>query len=134
LVLCFKIPVRAEIRDVMKSADIDTTLSQSKPGEHSLHTQSNFSILAGVREGSVMPAETPKDAGTFVHIRKRPRELIVSGRKSEVARGDLLHVPAMLHIKSIPQVDESSIWRFGSSGRTRPVRRRPSPPGRYLTC
>ena len=93
LAVCFHVSARADIRDVMKSADIDAALARSKPGEHSLHTQSNFSVLAGVREGKATAAEIHKDGGTFMHIRKGSGTFVVSGRKHEIARGDLLHVP-----------------------------------------
>ena len=79
-------------KDVLKSADIDAALAKTKPGEQPLHTQPNYSISVGVREGKALPAETHKDAGTFMHIRRGRGAFTVAGRKHQVGRGDLLHV------------------------------------------
>jgi mannose-6-phosphate isomerase-like protein (cupin superfamily) len=85
--------VRAEIKDVMKSADIDAILARSKQGEQVLHRRPNFSIVAGVREGQALPAETQKDTGTVIHLRKGSGKFTVAGRTYDVAAGDVLHVP-----------------------------------------
>lgn len=87
------VAVRAEIKDVMKSAEIDATLARSKQGEQVLHERPNFSILAGVREGPALPAATTKDAGTVIHLRKGIGKFTVAGRMHDVAAGDVLHVP-----------------------------------------
>jgi mannose-6-phosphate isomerase-like protein (cupin superfamily) len=85
--------VRADIKDVMKSADIDATLAKSKQGEQVLHGRPNFSIVAGVREGKALPSETQKDAGTIIHLRKGSGKFTVATRAYDVAAGDVLHVP-----------------------------------------
>jgi mannose-6-phosphate isomerase-like protein (cupin superfamily) len=84
---------RAEIKDVMKSADIDAALARAKQGEQVLHEQPNYSIVAGVREGKALPAETRSDAGTIFHVRKGGGKFVVSGRSYDIAAGDVLHAP-----------------------------------------
>jgi len=92
-VVLITVSAHAQIKDVLKSAEIDTLLARSKQGEHAFHTQSNFAILGGVREAPGMAPETHKDAGTFIHIRRGRGIFLVSGRKHAIGRGDLLHVP-----------------------------------------
>ena len=92
-VVLFMVSVRAEIKDVMKSADIDAILAKSKQGEQALHERPNFSIVAGVREGAVLPAQSSKDTGTIIHLRKGSGKFTVAGRVHDVAAGDVLHVP-----------------------------------------
>jgi mannose-6-phosphate isomerase-like protein (cupin superfamily) len=83
---------QAEIKDVMKSPDIDAALARAKQGEQTLHERPNFRIVAGVREGKVLPPEAHKDAGTIMHIRKGSGKFTVGGRTHDVAVGDVLHV------------------------------------------
>jgi mannose-6-phosphate isomerase-like protein (cupin superfamily) len=85
--------LRAEIKDVMTNAEIDAALARSKQGEQVLHERPNFTILAGVREGPALPADTKKDAGTVIHLRKGSGKFTVAGRVHDVAVGDVLHVP-----------------------------------------
>src|SRR5437667_8778093 len=92
-VILLVISVRAEIKDVMKSADIDAILAKSKQGEQVLHERPNFSIVAGVREGTVLPAQSNNDTGTIIHLRKGSGKFTVAGRVHDVAAGDVLHVP-----------------------------------------
>jgi mannose-6-phosphate isomerase-like protein (cupin superfamily) len=89
----FVFSVRAEIKDVMKSADIDAVLARSKQGDHVLHERPNFSILAGVREGKALPPETQKDTGTIIHLRRGSGKFTVATRAYDVAAGDVLHIP-----------------------------------------
>jgi mannose-6-phosphate isomerase-like protein (cupin superfamily) len=83
----------AEIKDVMKSSDIDAVLAQSKQGERPLHIRPNFGIWAGVREGKALPVETRKEAGTVLHIRKGGGRFTVARREHEITAGDVLHIP-----------------------------------------
>jgi mannose-6-phosphate isomerase-like protein (cupin superfamily) len=92
-VVLFVFSVRAEIKDVMKSADIDAILAKSKQGEQILHGRPNFSIVAGVREGKALPPETQKDSGTIIHLRRGSGKFTVATRAYDVAAGDVLHVP-----------------------------------------
>jgi mannose-6-phosphate isomerase-like protein (cupin superfamily) len=92
LVLLAPPSTRAQAKDVLKSSEIDAALTRTKQGEQALHTQPNYTISVGVREGKAMPSETHKDAGTFMHLRRGRGTFVVAGRKHEVGRGDLLHV------------------------------------------
>jgi mannose-6-phosphate isomerase-like protein (cupin superfamily) len=92
-VALFVCSVGADIKDVMKSADIDAILAKSKQGEQILHGRPNFSIVAGVREGKALPPETQKDTGTIIHLRRGSGKFTVATRAYDVAAGDVLHVP-----------------------------------------
>jgi len=94
--------VRAEIKDVMSSAEIDAILARSKQGEQILHERPNFSIVAGVREGQALAAETKKDAGTVIHLRKGSGKFTVANRVHDVAAGDVLHVPRNTPYQLVP--------------------------------
>ena len=94
--------VRAEIKDVMSSAEIDAILARSKQGEQVLHERPNFSILAGVREGPALAAETKKDAGTVIHVRKGSGKFTVADRAHDIAAGDVLHVPRNTPYQLVP--------------------------------
>jgi mannose-6-phosphate isomerase-like protein (cupin superfamily) len=110
----------AEIKDVLKSAELDAALARSKQGEHVFHTRSNFAILAGVREGKAMPAETHKDAGTFMHIRRGRGTFVVGGRTHQIGRGDLLHVPRNVAYQIDPaggRVEYLAIRVFGDNAK-----------------
>jgi mannose-6-phosphate isomerase-like protein (cupin superfamily) len=93
LIVGWRASVSAEIRDVLKSAEIDAMLAKMTPGEQAFHTRPNFAIFGGVRDGSSIAPVTHKDAGTFLHIRRGRGTFVVGGRKHQFGRGDLVHVP-----------------------------------------
>jgi mannose-6-phosphate isomerase-like protein (cupin superfamily) len=82
---------RAEIRDVMKSPEIERRLAVPGAGESAIHQRPNFAILLKRLDGK---AEEASKAGydEILWIRKGRAKVRIGDRAFEAAAGDFLHV------------------------------------------
>ena len=92
LLFSIAIPLAAEIRDVLKSSEIDARFSGPQR-DLTLHERPNFAILLKVLDGKAGPVETRTDGDDILHIRRGSAAITLAGRKHLVAAGDLVHIP-----------------------------------------
>jgi quercetin dioxygenase-like cupin family protein len=92
MALVLAVAARAEIRDVIRSAEIDA-LAAKTTGDRALHERPNFAVWLQTREGKARPPQTNPDFDSILHIRKGRASLQLGGRTHTVGAGDVVHVP-----------------------------------------
>jgi mannose-6-phosphate isomerase-like protein (cupin superfamily) len=85
-------PIAAEIRDVLKSSEIDAKLAGLQ-GTLALHERPNFAVWLMVHDGKAGPLETRAEGDNILHIRRGKATITLAGRKHQVAAGDMVHIP-----------------------------------------
>ena len=81
---------RGEIRDVLRSAEIDAALKRLH-GARAMHEKANFGVWLCAQEGAAS-AKLP-DADQVFYIRRGSAKLALDSRQHEIAAGDVLNVP-----------------------------------------
>lgn len=82
----------AELRDVMKSAEMDALLAGTSR-DQVVFKRSNYAILLKAQEGKAGPRETHKDSDDILHIRKGQATISLGERRHQVGAGDVVHIP-----------------------------------------
>ncbi len=82
----------AELRDVLKSAEIDALLA-STLRDQALLQRPNYAIWLKVQDGRPGPRETHPDADDLLHIRKGQAAITLGGVRHQAGQGDLVHIP-----------------------------------------
>ena len=85
-------PAAAEVRDVLKSSEIDARLIGLQR-DLTLHERPNFAILLKVHDGKAGPMEADAKSDQILHIRRGKAAIKLAGRTHEVAAGDIVHIP-----------------------------------------
>jgi len=91
-ILLLTAAARPEIRDVLKSAEIDAMLAGTMR-DHALLERPNYAIWLKVHEGKPGPLETHPDSDDVLHIRKGQGTVTLAERRHQVGPGDILHIP-----------------------------------------
>jgi hypothetical protein len=91
LAICGAAALRSEIHDVLKSADIEASLSKVK-GSSVIHQRPNFSISLGSQEGGAGALETLADEDEVLFIRNGSGSVWLDDRKYDVSSGDVVNV------------------------------------------
>ncbi len=100
---CAVVGLRAEIRDVMKSAEIDARLAKVGDAEI-VHKRPNFTIALNARTGAGAAAETHDDGDEVLFIRKGKGALTLDGRRHEIGPGDVVNI----HLKAAHKIEAES--------------------------
>jgi mannose-6-phosphate isomerase-like protein (cupin superfamily) len=82
--------LRSEIHDVLKNAEIETSLAKVK-GSSITHQRPNFSILLGSQEGAGA-LETNDGADEVLFIRRGSGSFALDNRKYEIGPGDVINI------------------------------------------
>lgn len=83
----------AEIRDVVKSAELDAMLRRPGLREQALHERPNYAIWLKVHEGRAGPSETHPEADDILWIRRGSARVDLGARQHQVGAGDIVHIP-----------------------------------------
>jgi len=92
LVLFAACGLRGEIRDVIKSAELDAMLARANP-DRALHERPNYAVWLKVHDGKPGPQETHPDSDDILHIRKGSAKVALGDRRYDVGAGDIVHIP-----------------------------------------
>jgi mannose-6-phosphate isomerase-like protein (cupin superfamily) len=82
--------LRGEIHDVLKNAEIETTLAKVK-GSSTIHERPNFSILLASQEGAGA-LQTNDGADEVLFIRRGSGSLALDNHKYEIGPGDVINI------------------------------------------
>ena len=82
----------AELRDVLKGAEIDALLA-STVRDQAVFQRPNYAIWLKVQEGKPGPRETHADAYDLLHIRTGQGAVTLGTERHPVAKGDIVHIP-----------------------------------------
>jgi len=98
LAICGSVCAAAEIRDVLKSAEIDALLARVSR-DTAVHERPHYSIWLLARSGKIGPLETHKDADEILFVRRGSGIVSLTpeaGRSErlEAAAGDIVKIPA----------------------------------------
>jgi mannose-6-phosphate isomerase-like protein (cupin superfamily) len=85
-------PGRCELRDVVKSAEIDKIFAQTSKSIDVL-AKTNYAIQFRVVPNSTGARGTGKDADEFWFVRRGAAKISLGGRRHEVNAGDVVNVP-----------------------------------------
>ena len=86
-------PAAAEIRDVMKSAEIDSTFARTQQAA-AVHEKPNYAVTFRVHQGAPGPNVAYYSADEVWFVRRGSAKLTLGGeRKYEAGAGDVVHVP-----------------------------------------
>lgn len=85
----------AEIRDVLKSAEIDAVLGNltARRSDRAIHERPNYSVWLKVHDGRPGPHETHDDADDVLVIRRGAGRLVLGERTHEIGAGDVVLIP-----------------------------------------
>ena len=92
LLLAAGVAESAELRDVMKSSELDALLSGTT-WDQVVFKRSNYAILLKVQEGKAGPRENHTDSDDILHIRKGQATVTLGERRHQVGAGDVVHIP-----------------------------------------
>ena len=86
---------RAEIHDVVKSADIDSMLSRlnARHNDQALHERSNYALWLKVHEGKPSARETHSNADDVIFVRRGSARLTLGDRTHDIGAGDVALIP-----------------------------------------
>ena len=84
--------LRAEIKDVIKSAEIDKMLARTTR-KQALHVRPNYAVWLKVHDGRPGPYETHADADDMLHVRRGQATLRLGEKRYQVGAGDIIHIP-----------------------------------------
>ena len=97
----------AEIRDILKSAEIEERLARAA-GDSVLHERPHYSVRALVRSGPAAPAETHPDSDEILFVRQGRAVITLTPPAGQAARltvaaGDVVKIPARASHRIEPQ-------------------------------
>lgn len=86
------LPLGGQIRDVVKSAEIDKLFRAATPSFAAL-TKNNYAVVFRTVSGEGSGERKQRDADEFWFVRNGSAEISVNGKKHKVGQGDVLNVP-----------------------------------------
>lgn len=104
LLACAALPLAgAEIRDVLKSDEIDAMLRglSARRNDRAIHERPNYSLWLKVHEGRPGPFETHDDFDDIMFVRRGSARLTLGERAQEIGAGDVALIPR----KTAHQID-----------------------------
>ena len=93
LAISLAVCARAEIHDVLKSAEIDSMLSRAT-ADAALNEKPHYSIWSVVRSGPAKPAETHPNLDEVIFVRRGSATVSLGTKQIQAAAGDIVKVPA----------------------------------------
>jgi mannose-6-phosphate isomerase-like protein (cupin superfamily) len=97
------LPAAAQLRDVLKSSDLDAMLGQLKQ-ERLLLKEADYEIWLGAQDGGSSTAGRP-GADQIIHLRKGSARVFLADTARQAGPGDLLHVPRGARFRMEPVTD-----------------------------
>lgn len=85
-------PGRCQIRDVVKSSEIDKTFARTARSLEVL-AKTNYAVEFRVSSGSAGVRQTHPDADEFWFVRHGSASVLLAGRRHDVTAGDVVNVP-----------------------------------------
>ncbi len=92
LMLLAVVSAAAEIRDVVKSAEIDKLLAGTER-DRALHERPNFAIWLQVQDRKPGSYEMHHDADEVIFVRRGAAKVVVGEHAHQIGAGDVIHVP-----------------------------------------
>ena len=92
LLLAQSYPLRAEIQDVLKSAEIDRMLARAADSL-AVHEKPNFAVVLRVAQGKPNPPQTQSNVDEVWFVRRGKAGLTLGTSRYDAADGDIVHVP-----------------------------------------
>lgn len=99
--------VRAEIRDVMKRAEVEAVFQSMREPVRVIHRQPAYSIEFRVVEGKPAPRRANSDADELWFIRGGGARLSLAEARHDASRGDVVFVP-----RGVPAIVDPGAARF----------------------
>ena len=92
LLFAIVFPLAAEIRDVLKSSEIDARFAGLQRAL-ALHERPNFVVSLKAQDGKAGPLEADGGADQILHVRRGGATITLAGRAQQIAAGDIVHIP-----------------------------------------
>src|SRR5260370_25428874 len=85
-------PGRCQIRDVVKSSEVEKTFARTEQSLEVL-AKTNYAVEFRVSAGSAGARRADPDADEFWFVRRGSAKLLLAGRRQDVTAGDVVNVP-----------------------------------------
>src|SRR5260370_8279022 len=85
-------PGRCQIRDVVKSSEVEKTFARTEQSLEVL-AKTNYAVEFRVSAGSAGAPQAHPDADEFWFVRRGTAKVLLAGRRQDVTAGDVVNVP-----------------------------------------